>query len=323
MISLSMIVRNEAHCIERCLKSVKPFIDQAIIIDTGSEDGTQELISECLHDVHHYVMQRPWVDFGHNRTEALSFNKQSLQAGRHHATWSLLIDADETFEPDSLFKVRGFKHRTLRHDAYYAWHHTRGGRYARPFLLWMGRDWTWQGVMHECIVEQHTGPILEDCHIQDHFDSARNQQGMEAKCLADAELLLTQPLTPRNVFYIAEGYRGARQYEKALSWYQKRVAWTDPGWDQERWYAAFMVAVCMDKMEHNFQAVIMAYVAACNMRPSRAETYVELSKYLYRNGSEDSARVVFDKAMALPMTTDTFNVNPSQYRPGFRVEQSR
>lgn len=319
MISLSMIVRNEAHCIERCLKSVKPFIDQAVIIDTGSEDGTQELISECLHDVHHYVMQRPWVDFGHNRTEALSFNKQSLQAGRHHDTWSLLLDADETFEPDSLFMVRAFKYRTLRHDVYYAWHHMHGGRYARPFLLWMGRDWSWQGVLHEYIQEEHKGTILEDCHIQDHFDSKRNQQGMEAKCLADAELLQTQPLTPRNVFYIAEGYRGARQYDKALHWYEHRYFISESGWDQERWYAAFMIAGCMDKLQRPFNEVVRAYVIACDTRPSRAETYVEFSKYLYSKGREDLARVVFEKAKRLPMTTDTLNVNPTQYPAEFRA----
>lgn len=323
MITLNMIVKNEAHCIERCLKSVSPFIDQAVIIDTGSTDGTQELISECLLDVRHSVLERPWVNFGVNRTDALRLAKKNTVIDRHHDTWTLLLDADETFEPDALFTVRAFKYRTLRHDAYYVWHHMRGGQYARPFLLWMGRDWTWEGVMHESIVEPHTAPILEDCHVQDHFDSARNKQGDEAKCLANAALLLEQPKTPRNIFYIAESYRGAQRWDLALTWYEKRFWESEPGFDQERWYAAFMIAGCMEKLGRPFNDVVRAFVIACDTRPSRAETYVELSKYLYRNGYVDAARTTFDKAMRLPMTTDTLNVNPLQYRSGLDASRSR
>ena len=42
---LSMIVRNEAPVIRRCLASVLPIIDYWAIVDTGSTDGTQGLIT--------------------------------------------------------------------------------------------------------------------------------------------------------------------------------------------------------------------------------------------------------------------------------------
>ena len=41
---LTMIVKNEAHVIERCIASVRPIIDAYLIVDTGSEDGTQDVI---------------------------------------------------------------------------------------------------------------------------------------------------------------------------------------------------------------------------------------------------------------------------------------
>ena len=43
-ICLSMIVKNETHIIHECLDSMWRNIDYWIIVDTGSTDGTQDLI---------------------------------------------------------------------------------------------------------------------------------------------------------------------------------------------------------------------------------------------------------------------------------------
>ncbi|MDO8336144.1 MAG: glycosyltransferase, partial [Candidatus Saccharibacteria bacterium] len=50
-IRLNMIVKNEAHVILRCLASVKPWIDSWCIVDTGSSDGTQDIIQDYLKDI--------------------------------------------------------------------------------------------------------------------------------------------------------------------------------------------------------------------------------------------------------------------------------
>ena len=71
-ICLNMIVKNEAHVIRRCLDSVRPFIDCWVIVDTGSTDGTQELIREVMRDIPGELRERPWKNFAHNRNEALS-----------------------------------------------------------------------------------------------------------------------------------------------------------------------------------------------------------------------------------------------------------
>ena len=45
-VTLCMIVKDEAHVIERCLSSVLPVIDYWVIVDTGSTDGTQQKIKD-------------------------------------------------------------------------------------------------------------------------------------------------------------------------------------------------------------------------------------------------------------------------------------
>ncbi|MCD7708747.1 MAG: glycosyltransferase family 2 protein, partial [Clostridiales bacterium] len=42
-ISLCMIVKNEEEVLERCLTSLEGLMDEVIIVDTGSSDGTREI----------------------------------------------------------------------------------------------------------------------------------------------------------------------------------------------------------------------------------------------------------------------------------------
>src|SRR5258708_39069818 len=87
-ICLNMIVKNEAPVIQRCLASVMPLIDTWVIVDTGSMDGTQQLIRETLAHLPGELHERPWVDFAHNRSEA-------LELARGFGEYIFVIDADE------------------------------------------------------------------------------------------------------------------------------------------------------------------------------------------------------------------------------------
>ena len=86
-ICLNMIVKNESRIIERCISSVYHLIDTWCIVDTGSTDGTQEIIKELLKDKPGELIEKPWVNFGHNRNEA-------LELAERWGEWTLLTDAD-------------------------------------------------------------------------------------------------------------------------------------------------------------------------------------------------------------------------------------
>ena len=45
-ISLCMIVKNEEDVIGRCLECVKDVVDEIIIVDTGSNDSTIEIVKK-------------------------------------------------------------------------------------------------------------------------------------------------------------------------------------------------------------------------------------------------------------------------------------
>jgi len=72
-ICLNMIVKNEAHVIERCLKNHLGLVDAIAVVDTGSSDETINLIVDFMreHNIPGEVISRKWRHFGPSRTEAL------------------------------------------------------------------------------------------------------------------------------------------------------------------------------------------------------------------------------------------------------------
>lgn len=312
MIVLNMIVKNEAHCIERCIGSVLPYITHAVIVDTGSTDGTPELIEQLLPpEMCRQVLHHTWRNFGHNRTLALNAARVFTK-GKGHA---FIIDADEEFRPEPGFEMPP---SSLSKTSYVAWQTVPEGRYLRPQLLSLYHNWRFVGAVHEHATCDDMGQmyILAGCTTHGHFDSARNKQGVEAKCLADAELLKKERRTPRTVFYIAESYRAAKDLKNAFYWYTVRL--TMDGWDEERWWSAYMMACCSAEANDRSGVVIDLFRRAIQMRPTRAEPYVDLARYMYKNDLKDDARVVFEQAWKLPMPSDSLNIREEYYNKRLR-----
>jgi glycosyltransferase involved in cell wall biosynthesis len=93
-ISCCMIVKNEEAFLEQCLESVKDHVDEIIIVDTGSTDGTVEIAGRYTDKVYFH----PWED---------SFSKARNQALQYAANdWIFQIDADEELVEDSGAKLR-------------------------------------------------------------------------------------------------------------------------------------------------------------------------------------------------------------------------
>ena len=88
-VCLNMIVKNESRIIRRLIESVVPLVDTYCICDTGSTDGTQQIIRDCFANkgINGKIVEEPFRNFGHNRTSALRHAKGM-------ADYVLLLDAD-------------------------------------------------------------------------------------------------------------------------------------------------------------------------------------------------------------------------------------
>lgn len=81
-ISCFLIVRDEADRVGQTLEAISPYVDEVLVVDSGSTDGTVE-ICKSLGAV---VISRPWPGYGPQKRFAES-------ACRHD--WVLNLDADE------------------------------------------------------------------------------------------------------------------------------------------------------------------------------------------------------------------------------------
>ncbi|WP_413406262.1 MULTISPECIES: glycosyltransferase [unclassified Synechococcus] len=94
MLSLSMIVRDEEARIEDCLKSVKGFADEMVLLDTGSVDGTIALAEACGARVE----RMDWPgDFAPARNAALELVQ---------GDWVLVLDADEELRSEAIPQLK-------------------------------------------------------------------------------------------------------------------------------------------------------------------------------------------------------------------------
>jgi glycosyltransferase involved in cell wall biosynthesis/Flp pilus assembly protein TadD len=95
-VSLCLIVRNEEANLGDCLKSAADLVDEIVVVDTGSTDGTKEIAASFGEKVK--VIDFPWCDdFAAARNESL-----------RHATgeWIFWLDADDRLDEDNRRKLR-------------------------------------------------------------------------------------------------------------------------------------------------------------------------------------------------------------------------
>lgn len=267
-----MIVKNESTVIQRCLQSAKPIIDYWVIVDTGSSDDTKDIIKDFMKDIPGELHEKPFVDFSYSRNHALSLAKDK-------ADYILFIDADETLIYDKDFALP-----ILDKDFFYIQTQFNGTTYNRVQLIKSSLNWQWKGVLHEVIdtSEAKSFGILQGVANLVKTDGARSQD--PKKFQKDAQLLEKalekDPLNTRNVFYLAQSYKDAEDYEAALKNYQKRVLMG--GWDQEVFWSLLQIGILNEKLEKPTEEIIYGYQNAYDYRSSRIEPLYYLTNF-YRN----------------------------------------
>jgi glycosyltransferase involved in cell wall biosynthesis len=279
-ICLNMIVKNETRVLDRLFRSVKDYIDYWVIVDTGSTDGTQQFIREWfgaagipgeLHD-------RPWVNFGHNRQQALE-----LAVASDQTDWLLFIDADEELvvtDPEAL--------KSLQTGMNYRLEKSHGAlSYFLPALVDIRQStWCWQSPVHEYL-EHLSGPKdftkLAGVHIRYYAGEGARSQGISAeeKFLGDARILTKHlehhPEDARSQFYLANSYKDAGHFDKAYEAYRTRCSM--PGWAEENFMARLWLGSMAIKLNKPDGLILDHMLEAYAYRPSRAEPLYELARH--------------------------------------------
>lgn len=222
-----MIVKNEEHVIERSLDSALPHVDTWCIVDTGSTDSTIEKIHATAkkHGKTGILHERPWVNFGHNRTELLELARQT------EAAFFFMMDADDILVSEEHQKP--FEQQFGSSEDGYTITFKRGSlTYRRP-AIFTTKPWVFRGALHEYAhldgaVLGHITTSWIDARVEGARSKNPNKYRDDALAL-EAEFT-TRP-DPRTAFYCAQSWRDSGNTEKATEWYLRRAEMG--GWNQE------------------------------------------------------------------------------------------
>ena len=200
-ISLCMIVRDEEESLPTCLDSIKDYVDEIIIVDTGSTDSTVEIAKSYNAKVYHH----PWENsFSKARNHSLSYAT---------CDWILIMDADEEIEKKDAFKLRDvIKNDDVNLIFMPAFSKEKGCNNSSVYLIERvfknHLDFHYDGIVHNAL--KYSGAFKTENVVFYHYGYHLSDVQMEEKYLRTSTLLKDQiendPSNPMPHHFLAVAY---------------------------------------------------------------------------------------------------------------------
>lgn len=309
---LSMIVKDEEAILQRCLESLAPEIGHWVVCDTGSSDGTRDLVRSffaragipgSLHEI-------PFVDFGTTRNRALELCRQEPA----EFDYILLCDADMELQVED----PGYRER-LRAAAYLV-PQRNDLTYVNVRLLRRDVSASYVGATHEYLSTPEPPERLEGLSFFDHACGSSRSEKTERDLRLLAASLEESPDDPRSLFYLAQTFFDAGRHAEAVHAFERRIA--AGGWEEEVWYARYRLALCRKALGD-----VPGFVAGCldaySSRPWRAEPLAQLARHYRETGQSDACLAICEIGSTIPWpSSDRLFVEDRAHTTAFAEETS-
>jgi glycosyltransferase involved in cell wall biosynthesis len=271
------MVKDEADTILETLESCKGSFQSLYVSDTGSTDGTQEVIREWarenLGEEYHQewaIEETSWVNFAHNRNHTLD------GAARHFPdSWLLMVDAGcvlrGKIEVPEIDHVDGPPGRIAGCYAIQVKLGNLSYPQTRMFHTSELAQWRFRGVVHEQPVGPyvpHTleGPVLDYC-LKD--DKRAKRWERDLVLLEDG--LKEEPSNTRYQFYLAQTLDCLGRKEEACKAYIHRGR-NPEGYVEERYESLIRAGRLLCEKQLFLEAIALF--------PDRAEGYYHYARTL-------------------------------------------
>lgn len=300
-LALHFICKNEAHIVTRMLESAKPICDLIVVGDTGSADGTQQLILQfgAKNGIPTYVFERPFDNFGDSRNYVLRklLNVVDELQWDRADTYGFWADCDETFMLNTKFSKN-----TLTADMYNVPGDIEGAPFARGCFFRLSRDFYWYGPVHETIMWKDPAITVDRLRgISVHSERVGHswKSNLEMKYARYGDMLedfiQKHDRGSRWIFYTAQCYFSAAEYAsseeskqkwliKALNYYEERASLeplrSKQGVEmEERAYAQFQLATTLHLLGRPWPMVEDAYLKSYHLDQIRGEAFMEILRH--------------------------------------------
>lgn len=284
-ICLNMIIKNEEKIIERLLNSVIDIIDFFVIVDTGSNDNTINIIKDFFskYNIKGILAKKEFVDFQYNRNYALNLCKGL-------SDYILLLDAD------MILKVKDFDKNKLDKDAYQIIQEDNRFSYQNIRLIKNNDNFFYFGRTHEVIQSKNNvnvGVLSKDVIYIDDITDGFNKDNKLERDLKLLKLDIKEyPNIDRFKFYIANTYFNLELFELAEKFYKQRIELR--GWDEEIWYCYYKLGI-INIINKDYDKAIINFLNAYNYNIKRIENLYYLVKVYTMLKMDNLAKLYIDK----------------------------
>lgn len=297
---LNTIVKDEAHCILIMLESAAKISDAIVIADTGSTDGTQDLIRKFGEDnnIPTYVFERPFDDFEKSRNFGMEKARDVVKelGWNPNDCWTWWCDADETIVVDPKFNKNQFNKDLFMINTYIG-----QMKYTRNTFARVSKPFRFYGPVHEFIVcddKNITSGLAENISVDVKMIGASWQGDISAKYKSHAFVLEkyidNDRTDPRWIFYTAQSYHDSasvkdnkeeneERLRRSLKYYKERTQRTD-GYVEEIYYSQFRVGTIMKVLEEPWNLTHQECLKAYSMDPLRGESIKTIIDYYLQMG---------------------------------------
>lgn len=291
-LSLCMIVKNEEGRLAQCLESVRGAVDEIVILDTGSTDGTKEIARRYTDRVYDYGWED---DFSKARNASFSLAKKPF---------ILWLDADDVIDPPELEKLIALKDRLDdRVDAVMMPYHYAFSADDVPSLVFdrerivrRAAGFVFSGAVHEAMAVG--GHVIREKIVVRH--TGRHGESSNRRNLQIYETMMTRgrPMTPRDRYYYARELKSAGEYEKAERAFAAFLE--EDGWRENLVDAYLCRGECLMALGRRQEAKLCFLRAAACGAP-RAEALCAIGLSCMEEGELEAAALWYRAAMMCPM----------------------
>jgi glycosyltransferase involved in cell wall biosynthesis/ADP-heptose:LPS heptosyltransferase len=284
-ICVGMIAKNEERDLPRCLNSLSGHVDGLVLVDTGSVDRTKEIALEWIAQ----EMKRDPSFFGLVETytgaseldEKGDWKLWNFSKARNRYVdiiekntdfpYLLWMDADDEFKNPE--KVRAC---TELPETIHSFAINSGGSRWPHHRLWKTKSGVkYSGWCHE--YPSWSGSARHHDDINIFHDAAPTGTGEDsnARNLRILERQMESEPTSRTAFYLANTHKDGGRWEKAIPFYDKRIAY-GKGYEDEYWFAVLYKARCQ-RFANKFNDARQTLMEALVERRDWAEFWMELA----------------------------------------------
>lgn len=296
-LSLCMIVKDEGKTLERCLNSVKSFINEIIIVDTGSKDNTVEIAKKFNAKIYKFK----WIDdFSAARNFAFS------KATSDYIMW---LDGDDFINEDDIKKIESLlSNMDSSYDyisAEYILARNSEGKVStslrRNRIVKRQSAFLWVGNVHEYLAVYGKGLegnfSIEHGKVKEYTD--RNLQifkTMEKN---------NKKFTPRDIYYYANELFDNGYYKESINQYNKFID-TKEGWIEDIKGAYLKIIRALNLINEKDKIVDVAFESLKIDTPT-AEIACSLGEYYFEK--ENYNQAAFWYRVALDSRPSSLNMS--------------